>query len=290
MRLRPPWQASAILLVGLLANIFVFVTVNFWIYRARYLFGIRNPDYVARKSATISQSISDPSVGQPFAFWISLSAVILIFAVGAVVWLHLRAARQLRARLAKFFYIALVFAGFVGLSQIAAAAGMITLSQFRFPHFNHIHMMGSYVFFVFQALTVAFSALVCYWLAHSAGADDGLAGGPSLRPKMNALRWRFGVLSVLSTLAYVLLFYAKDHAPEGLRPAIYATYVMLEPAVITGFLVYLLSFCVDLWLAAIPWRGPVMSAQRRADTAPPAPRVAAQLRVPKRRKRQGPSA
>ncbi len=251
MALKHPYWQSVGLLFAIAANMAVFVTVNYWIYRVHFLFAARNPEYVARKLATISQSISDPAVGEPFAVWISMSAPLLVVAVIPIIWLHLRAANEIRSLSPMRFRLICALAVIGGISQIVAAIGMTILSQYRFPDFNQTHMTGSYLFFGFQALAVLSSTIASYILASGKGFAARLAKSTTLRPEMNRWRWRFGAFCLAMTITYVGLFWAKDHALAALRHPIYISYIYLEPMVITGFLAYLALFCTDLWRAAV---------------------------------------
>lgn len=250
MALRAPvWQSLSLLaIIG--ANFYVFLMINFWNHWARFLFAQRNPEYVKAKVATISQSISDPSVGEPFAFWMTPTALLLLVIIAPIAFFHLRAGKSIRPHSERVFRLIAVLIALAAMCQVIAVAGIIVLSNFRFPEFNHAHMMGSYLFFVGQAFTILLSSIACYALDSRRSFAGILAGDTSLKPGMNVFRWKFGLFTVLSVVAYVILFFVKDWDFQFGKALVYHTYVYLEPNVITFFLAYLLSFNVDLWQAA----------------------------------------
>jgi len=253
MILRSPKWLSGVLLTGFVANIFVFGVVNFWIYRARFLFIARNPEYLDIKLPTISQSISDPGVGAPFAIWITISAVFLVVIIVPVIWLHLRASYAIKDISPWLFRMTIILAVAAGISQIVASVGIATLSQFRFPDYNRLHMNGSYMFFVGQALAILISSLVCYALGRKKAYEEILMNCASLNPVMNRIRWKFGILCLLSVILYVCLFFIKDWEFTTGKLLVYNTYVYLEPMVITFFLSYLMLYNVDLLRASVRW-------------------------------------
>jgi hypothetical protein len=251
MKLRTPSWLSGIYLGAMVANIFVFVTVNFWIYRARFLFIKRNPEYLEIKLPTVSQSISDPGVGEPFAVWITLSAVCLIAIIFPVIWLHLRASFAVRELSPWLFRMTIILAVIAGISQIVASVGIATLSQFRFPDFNREHMNGSYMFFTGQAFAILISSLVCFALGRRAEFEKIVLNSASLHPKLNNFRWKIGILCLLLVTVYVCLFFIKDWDFTTGKTLVYNTYVYLEPMVITSFLGYLTLYNGDLFLASV---------------------------------------
>jgi hypothetical protein len=251
MILRSPKWLSGVLLVGFTANIFVFVVVNFWIYRARFLFIKRNPEYLEIEFPTISRSISDPGVGVPFANWITISAIFLVVAILPVIWLHLRASYAVREISPWLFRVTIILVVVAGISQIVASVGITTLSQYRFPAFNREHMNGSYMFFVAQALVILISSMVCFILGTRDEYESHILNSTSLHPTMNRIRWKFGILCLLSITVYICLFFIKDWDFTSGKTLIYNSYVYLEPMVITFFLSYLLLYNVDLLLASV---------------------------------------
>ena len=88
-----PWAITGrrMAILALLLNGFSILVVNFWIYYARALF-IKIATYY-REPPTISRAISEPVIGEPFAFWVTLSGLLLIVGVSILI---LRMILQLR--------------------------------------------------------------------------------------------------------------------------------------------------------------------------------------------------
>ncbi|WP_204112471.1 hypothetical protein [Shimia biformata] len=224
---------------------FTFLVVNYQIYAARAGFIARNPDYVARKPPTISRAISDPEIGPGFAFWIGISAPIVFVGIAALFALlakqllasgHAGTPRGRRAILA---------CGLTVMLQGLASTGMVILSVFRFPDHNDMHMVGSYLFFISEAVMVT-SMLVAQYMVFR------LVGGGVLLPFMARLRWRLVWLTPVGGVIYLLLFVAKDFDLGTWQKPMYTAYVLTEPALISLMLSLSLSFHVDL-IAAL-WR------------------------------------
>lgn len=241
-----------LMLFGILANSFVFTVVNYWIYNARFLFIATHPGYVAKRPPTISRAISDNLIGDPFAFWITLSAVLLALAMLPIGALHFRATRgipaQIKARVRLFVSLSIS-------SQLLAAVGMYMLSHFRFPDNGGLHMSGSYLFFTFEALTVIFSGVACWSLSRNKAAASYLRNDVSVHLGLSGLRWKIAILTFGMVISYVVLFVIKDFDLPFGKKAIYAGYVLLEPAVISVFLTYLLSFNFDMARVVLKGRG-----------------------------------
>jgi len=238
---------SWFLAAAIAGNLFSIVTVNYWIYYARSAFIARNPAYVAEQPPTISRAISDPFVGVPFAFWITVSAVLLVLGVLALTLVYVRLARVVpfETEAQRRTLVGAVFA--VLIAQGFASVGMYMLSNFRFPDDNGWHMIGSYIFFVAEALVIVGGIVACSALLRSRVSTDMLETlGFARRPVILFRKWA-GVLSVGLTVFYILLFKAKDIDFGEANTAIYATYVLVEPMVISSFLLFLALFQVDLW-------------------------------------------
>ncbi len=234
-RPRLAW-VRALLAVGLAANVFVVVTVNFWIYRARALYIAAHPDAVRDRPPTISGAIADPSIGEPFAWWITLSAVLLSFGVATLAW---NIARETAPRLsggpARAWLKGL--AVLLALTQAAAAYGMYMLSSFRFPYHIDAHMAGSYLFFGAQTGVMLVSALIGVLMLAS-----GKIGAPLVR-----LRMWCGFACVALALVYTLLFKIKNLDTGLPGDLVYGVYVLLEPALISGYLLVLALHLPDMW-------------------------------------------
>jgi len=241
----PRWMRR-LAVFGILANSFVFIVVNYWIYTARILFIAGHPKYVAKRPPTISRAISDNLIGDPFAFWIAVSAVFLMLAMIPIAALYYRASHSARAISNPVHRKIGILASLAISSQFFAAIGMYMLSNFRFPDNRDLHMTGSYLFFGFQALTVILSAMACWQIARNPEVRAHLKYDWAVTPWMSALRWKIAIIAVLMAVGYIILFVAKDIDLPQAHKMIYASYVLLEPAVITAFLIYLLTFNIDM--------------------------------------------
>lgn len=200
-----------------------------------------HPDYLD-DPPTISRAINDPLVGVPFARGIWVTSLLLAVAVPVIVVLFWRAvnAARLGAR-ARLFWRAAILAAAAG--QVAASVGMNLLADFTFRTNHDMHMLGSYVFFAAQALTILIAACLCRALA---------ARGPVgyLLPFMQRLRFRLGMVVVGLALAYLFLFFAKDWDLPVPHYGVQVAYTQCEVAVISAFMLFLSSFSVDIWAMA----------------------------------------
>lgn len=223
---------------------FVIIAVNLLIYRARILFAARNPDAVAERPPTISLAISDPSVGEPFASWLLLCAPLLFVGVLFLVlsaWIELQKGGGAGSRREQRLIAALC--AIVVLLQGLAAIGMVTLSQFRFPHFAAQHMQGSYLFFFAQAFVVVFGEFLSRRFA-LLPVDRVLITAPSAR-----FRRRYVWVPIALGVAYLALFILKDVDFGSLNTPLYAGYTSTEPLLLSSFLLYVLTYHVDMWAA-----------------------------------------
>lgn len=233
-------------LVALAANLFALATVGFWIFAARARYIAANPEETANKPPTISGAIADPAIGEPFAFWVTVSAVLLLFGVffNAQFYRQLpRAVPDLRGGLKTWFHIMPLI---VLALQALAGVGMYILSNFRFPDHRDAHMMGSYIFFTSQALVVVFGAVLCHIVLRDRASLADLANRRLLSPRALKIRRGLGIVSFGSVLLYLILFIIKDINLAPLNEEIYWLYTSTEPTLIAIFLVFLGLFQTDL--------------------------------------------
>lgn len=245
----PGWlsraAAGAIVAIG-----FVFVAVNFGIYWARATYMALHPEAVGSRLPTISRSIADPLVGQPFAFWISIAAPLLFLGVAAIIAVQLSAAGTVAPHAPRTALVLRICAALVLPLQALACIGMVTLSQYTFPRYNAEHMLGSYMFFGAQALVVLLGLVSSGAIAASGAARTAIAQAGLVHPGANRLRLIVGSGSVVLVAAYAALFFGKDIDLGGWDGAIYYSYVMTEPACISSFLLFMVTYNLDLWRVA----------------------------------------
>lgn len=233
------------MLVSLVCTVFVTLAVNAQIYPARWAYAALFPEKTAERPYTISESIGDPRIGEPFAEWLLVASPILF--VG-VCLLTLSTLRELRAsgngtnKIAVLTWIVVVL-------QLAACVGMVILSQYRFPHFRDQHMAGSYLFFFSQAFVVVFGEVLSR--SYAALGPEGQVAGRVWSPRY--ARWRRGYVwvPILLGVAYLLLFLGKGYAPDAVRYEVYLVYVSTELFLLSSFLFYVMTYVPDMWAA---WR------------------------------------
>lgn len=228
------------MLISLICTGFVTLVVNAQIYPARWQFAAFYPEKTSERPYTISESIGDPRIGEPFADWMLLCAPILF--VG-VVLLCLSALRELRAhgsdpkmarRITLLTWMLLVL-------QAVACVGLVILSQYRFPHFRDEHMLGSYLFFFSQAIVVVLGEMMSRSYAKLAPE------GRVLSPRYAAWRRNYVWVPIALGVSYLAFFLGKGYAPDGLRYVVYAFYTNLELLLLSSFLLYVMTFAPDMW-------------------------------------------
>lgn len=232
--------------IAIAVNLFALGTVTYWIYYARATFIARHPEYVAIEPPTISRAISDPSIGIPFQFWVSLSGILLIFGVFWIAEFNRRLhahALQPGTHLTRMMRIGM---SAVVLLQAAAAVGIYLLSTYRFPNHHEAHMLGSYTFFISQALVVLIATIMSAALLRDRVVLAQLQAARLLHPGMVRLRKWAGVFCMTLTVGYVALFQAKSMDFGAANKAIYLAYTSAEPALITCFSLFLALFQTDL--------------------------------------------
>lgn len=234
-------------LSALLANLIAITVVNYWIYHARSVFIANHPEYVSQQPPTISRAISDPTVGPDFALWISGSAILLIFGILGLAMFYLRLASLLPSACSGLRRWIRILACTLIAVQVVACVGMYLLSNYRFPDGDELHMLGSYMLFIGEALAMVHAWLISWLVLRN---KDQFASVSRTSPGVGMLRLRIaaGMIVLLGVVAYACLFVVKGIDLGKANEAIYLIYVLSEPAVISGFLAVFLLFQTDLWL------------------------------------------
>lgn len=250
------WAARAAVL-ALVANVFAIGAVTFWIYYARMLFGALRPDYVAVQPPTISRAISEPTVGEPFSFWITVSAIFLGLGVFCLGSFYRRVSHWLTSPsryLARLLAVGIPVIVFL---QTMAGVGMYILSTYRFPDFNQVHMVGSYLFFLSQAMVIVVATMLSSALLRDQASLQELQTAGLMSKPMIRIRLRAGQIAIVLMVVYILLFKVKDLDLNVMNDTIYIAYTTVEPVLITAFLVVLGLFQTDLLaLRRMAQRGP----------------------------------
>jgi len=234
-------------LTALALNGFAIVTVNYWIYTARWEYIDRNGSFYKRPP-TISRAISDPVIGEPFAFWMTISAICLGVGVALLTLIYLWIAGRLRPKFGYLWVALWVLGPAAAILQGVASLGIYWLSSYRFPSAHEMHMIGSYSFFVSQALVVLLYTLLNHALLRHKECLQRLDDAALIAPHWVRARFIFGLVSLSLVVVYFVLFTLKDvYAYDDAR-GLYLFYVSVEPAVITSFLLVLAMAHADLFL------------------------------------------
>ena len=233
-------------IIAVLLNGFAIVTVNIWIFRAIARFmEFHAADY--GRPPTISRSISDPLIGVPFQFWITVSGVCFVIGVSILILHYFRALRAL-ATPSSYVWVALtVFIPLIFVLQISSSVGMYILSAYRMPVHSEMHMVGSFQFFISQALVVLLFTLINHALLRDRNSLEVLHQRKELHRRLVRLRFWVGSFCIALVLVYFGLFLAKDVWTSDIAPRLYWTYTKTEPVVISVFLLVLGLSHLDLF-------------------------------------------
>jgi len=225
---------------------FVFIAINASVYRALAMHRFLYPETHFQHPPTVSGALRDPTIGEPFGFWVGISALVLALAILPVAGLHYRALRHLsvdpRRRMQRVTWLAHVAL----LGQMVASLGVVLLSQFRFPDHTEEHIFGSYLFFIGQAAAVGFSMIVMVLLRRRFGTNQKDWRAAGLSRRMSGVRVFLGSIAILLALAFVGLFAARNFQLDDGTLPVRPYYVLAEPALINLYLCYLLTFAADV--------------------------------------------
>lgn len=257
---RRRWSAALVAMPAVLVPL-IEVPLVIW---ARSTFLALNPDYVD-DPPTISRAINDPAVGVLFSNLILVITALLMLVVPVIVWSYALAIARVApggARRNGMHVLLLLFLLF----QLAASTGMVLTTQFTFDTDHHMHMVGSYIFFFFQALAIVVAATLCRML-HRGKAELGIADAEwQFRPFMHRVRFRFAMLIVGLVAFYGVLFVAKDHALPFGAYMVQVLYTQCEVIVIGCYVLFLGTYAVDIYDSVQHGR----LKRRLAAPAPPA--------------------
>ncbi|WP_421693114.1 hypothetical protein [Aestuariivirga sp.] len=211
---------------------------------ARHSFLFRHPDY-ADDPPTISRAISDPSIGAPFATVILVITGLIALALPVIFWAYLVSISRMPA--GRSFKTALYGLAFLTLAcQIAASFGMVLTSQYTFSIDRDLHMLGSYIFFAAQAVTILLAATLCRVLLHLQQKYQLPEESYLFRPGMHRFRFRFALVIVALAVLYGVLFFVKDHTLPISAYVVQIAYTQCEVLVISAFVLFLGSYAVDI--------------------------------------------
>lgn len=218
-------------------------------------FIVHHPDY-ADDPPTISRAISDPVIGSTFGDMILLITALIAAAaplILAAYWLTFaRAPLDRSGRAAAYVAVATL-----GMLQFAASAGMVLTTQFTFATNHDLHMLGSYIFFAFQAAAILLATAMCSTILRLRKTHGLPSSHFYLMPRMQRIRIRLGLAVVGLSAAYGVLFAIKDWPLPASRYAVQIIYTQCEVLTIASFVLFLGSYAVDIH--AMVRRGPLRS-------------------------------
>lgn len=211
---------------------------------ARAKFVELHPDYLL-DPPTISRSINDPVVGAPFADLILVITALILMVTPVIALSYALAISRLAVgRGRRLLMYGLLFA--VLIFQVIASAGMVLTTQFTFAVDHHMHMLGSYIFFSFQALTIILAAALCRSLLTEQQRHGIAEGEWQFRPAMHRFRFRFAWVIVGLVVLYGMLFVLKDQTLPVSDYIVQVAYTQCEVIVIACYVLFLGSYAVDI--------------------------------------------
>lgn len=209
---------------------------------ARHEFYQRHPEYVQESAPTISRAITDPVIGEPFALTIlAVTAVIFTALVFLSRPFRITSAQILPAQARGSSLLHWV----MYVSQVLGSSGMVLCTQYTFRNGHDLHMLGSYLFFIFQMLAIALNGIVCARIMRAWDGKHWPEGGLSLA----ATRFRgwFSKVVVAAALVYFVLFAIKRADLPVSEYTIYYVYTVQEIIAISAFILYLMTYSLDAY-------------------------------------------
>lgn len=216
--------------------VFGFCVINYWIYAARFQF-LQNWAHTYPRPPTISRAISIREIGDPFAIWVTTATAGMALAVGALAVRYISVVRAMSNPPFWLRSVGYIMAPACAVFQVASVWGVYIQGQHSVVYSTAMHMLGSSVFFVTQALVILLYAVINQALLM---VPKGLAEADAVG--LISARWverrrTVAGLSVLATAVYGALFALKNVFPyDGALPWVHVVYVNFEPMVITTFL------------------------------------------------------
>lgn len=253
-------------LAGLAASVPVVVIPAWAIYMmvwARWTFYERHPDYIQQSAPTVSRAITDPYIGDPFAAVILAVAIVIALAMVPLTYAfygaisaragHMpKAAASLRRMMAVFLVM-----------QVLGTSGMVICTQVTFRHDHDLHMLGSYLFFVFQALSILMSGIITTRLMRL--PDTGRPSYLCLGSRYTRLRRALAFVTAGLAGLYVALFLVKGLDLPVTEYTIYYVYTVQEIVTISAYIVQVMLYAPEIYRIA---RNLVASGTLRLDAAP----------------------
>lgn len=253
-------------LAGLAASVPVVVIPAWAIYMmvwARWTFYERHPDYIQQSAPTVSRAITDPYIGDPFAAVILAVAIVIALAMVPLTYafygaISARAGHmpKVAASLRRMMAVFLVM-------QVLGTSGMVICTQVTFRHDHDLHMLGSYLFFVFQALSILMSGIITTRLMRL--PDTGRPSYLCLSSRYTRLRRALAFVTAGLAGLYVALFLVKGLDLPVTEYTIYYVYTVQEIVTISAYIVQVMLYAPEIYRIV---RNLVASGTLRLDAAP----------------------
>ncbi len=218
-----------------------------------------HPQLTAIRLPTISRTLSSASIGDPFALVMLMTAPFLILSVWQIRRLFITAINfhYERGSAAQRRWMLACHAGFS--LQMLATAGMILLSQFPSARDPALHLTGSYSLFFGHAASILLTGYFCRCIAATgAPPPDTPQTSFGLSIDMCVRRWHLAVCITGLAIAYAIVYYMRHPLQLTHNYPFTAFMSALEVAVISAFLLYLMTFMADVYRfwAAAPGHAP----------------------------------
>ncbi|QGZ33589.1 hypothetical protein [Stappia indica] len=238
-------------LTGLAAGLPVVLVPASAIYMmvwARWTFYERHPDYVQQSAPTVSRAITDPYIGDPFAAAILGVAIVIALAILPISYafygaISARAGHmpKVAASLRRMMAVFLVM-------QVLGTSGMVICTQVTFRHNHDLHMLGSYLFFVFQALSILMSGIITTRLLRL--PDTGRPSYLCLGSRYTRLRRTLAFVTAGLAGLYVALFLVKGLDLPVTEYTIYYIYTVQEIVTISAYITQVMLYAPEIYRIA----------------------------------------
>ncbi|OWU86400.1 hypothetical protein ATO6_06180 [Oceanicola sp. 22II-s10i] len=230
---------------GLVIGLTAPFSIVYWNLRVRAEWIAMFPDQAAVQPPTISRAISVPEIGAPFAFWITIFSVVMLFNACVIGLLYARTVAATPAADARDRRRLTIRAVLLAAIQLPVSAGMVILSVFNLGPHTDLHMFGSYLMFISASLAqfanIAAATAVLALMRHDmAMRDRGL-----IDPRAARFRIWFSGAAIATAIFYLALFIAKDTSLRS--DALYFTYVTTEEVLIALLMSIQVLHAIDFW-------------------------------------------
>lgn len=199
-----------------------------------------HPDAVAARPPTVSRAIAEPIIGDPFAMWIVLVAVLQAFAVLRIAQATYRTVLSPPPARHRSLSVAM-FASMLG-AEALAVAGVVILSQYTGSVSDYWHQTGSYMMFFGNGMAILLFGIFITLVEgqRTQGTPHPAAMPLPYEPKIHT---RFAWLtSLVGILFGYLYFYGFDDLMPYNEYAFRLAFAMSELVLLVASLAYLGSF------------------------------------------------